>query len=191
MNLNPNWTLPPTIVREDIVAAHRKGRNALAQKGVKVFSGGQEISPASIDWSSPRALSYTYRQEPGPRNALGLVRIDMPNRDAVFMHDTPSRNLFGGDQRFNSSGCVRVQDVRDLAAWLLQTSGATRWTRAEIDAGIAEGERVDIRLPRPIPVAWVYMTGYATPDGVVHFRPDVYGIDRVGGGALRQVAGEL
>jgi murein L,D-transpeptidase YcbB/YkuD len=184
VNLNPNWTLPPTIIKEDIIPGMQKGRNVLAQKGVKVFAGGEEIPASQIDWSSARALNYTYRQEPGPRNALGLVRIDMPNRDAVFMHDTPQRNLFGGDQRFNSSGCVRVQDVRDLAAWLLEgTPGG--WDRTRIDAGIATGDRRDIRLARAIPVAWVYMTGYATPDGVVHFRPDVYGIDKVGGAALR------
>jgi murein L,D-transpeptidase YcbB/YkuD len=184
VNLNPNWTLPPTIIKEDIIPGMRAGRNVLAQKGVKVFSGGQEIPASQVDWSSARALNYTFRQEPGPRNALGLVRIDMPNRDAVFMHDTPSRNLFGGDQRFNSSGCVRVQDVRDLAAWILQGTGTDR---KAIDAGIATGDRKDIRPRAPIPVAWVYMTGYATPDGVIHFRPDVYGIDRVGGGALRQL----
>ncbi len=189
VNLNPNWTLPPTIIKEDIIPGMLKGRNVLAQKGVKVFSGGQEIPASSIDWSSARALNYTYRQEPGPRNALGLVRIDMPNRDAVFMHDTPSRNLFGGDQRFNSSGCVRVQDVRDLAVWLLQGTGS--WDRRAIDAGIATGDRKDIRLGRAVPVAWVYMTGYATPDGVIHFRPDVYGIDKVGGGALRQLGTDV
>ncbi len=189
VNLNPNWTLPPTIIKEDIIPGMQKGRNVLAQKGVKVFSGGQEIPASSIDWSSARALNYTYRQEPGPRNALGLVRIDMPNRDAVFMHDTPSRNQFGGDQRFNSSGCVRVQDVRDLAVWLLEGTG--NWSRREIDAGIATGDRKDIRLSRPVPVAWVYMTGYATPDGVIHFRPDVYGIDKVGGGALRNLGSEI
>ncbi|MGL4441119.1 MAG: L,D-transpeptidase family protein [Bosea sp. (in: a-proteobacteria)] len=190
VNLNPNWTLPPTIIKEDIIPGMRKGRNVLAQKGVKVYSGGQEIPASSIDWSSARALNYTYRQDPGPRNALGLVRIDMPNRDAVFMHDTPSRNLFGGDQRFNSSGCVRVQDVRDLAAWLLEGSGGN-WDRRAIDAGIATGDRKDIRLARVVPVAWVYMTGYATPDGMVHFRPDVYGIDKVGGGALRQLGADV
>lgn len=190
VNLNPNWTLPPTIIKEDIIPGMQKGRNVLAQKGVKVFAGGQEIPASSIDWSSARALNYTYRQEPGPRNALGLVRIDMPNRDAVFMHDTPSRNLFGGDQRFNSSGCVRVQDVRDLASWLLEGTGGS-WDRKAIDAGIAKGERKDIRLARAVPVAWVYMTGYATPDGVIHFRPDVYGIDKVGGGALRQLGSDV
>jgi murein L,D-transpeptidase YcbB/YkuD len=190
VNLNPNWTLPPTIIKEDIIPGMQKGRNVLAQKGVKVYSGAQEVPASSIDWSSARALNYTYRQDPGPRNALGLVRIDMPNRDAVFMHDTPSRNLFGGDQRFNSSGCVRVQDVRDLAAWLLEGAGGN-WDRRAIDAGIATGERKDIRLARVVPVAWVYMTGYATPDGMVHFRPDVYGIDKVGGGALRQLGADF
>jgi len=190
VNLNPNWTLPPTIIKEDIIPGMQKGRNVLAQKGVKVFAGGQEVPASSIDWSSARALNYTYRQEPGPRNALGLVRIDMPNRDAVFMHDTPSRNLFGGDQRFNSSGCVRVQDVRDLASWLLEGTGGS-WDRKAIDAGIAKGERKDIRLARAVPVAWVYMTGYATPDGMIHFRPDVYGIDKVGGSALRQLGADV
>jgi murein L,D-transpeptidase YcbB/YkuD len=190
VNLNTNWTLPPTIIKEDIIPGMQNGRNLLAQKGVKVFSGGQEIPASSIDWSNVRALSYTYRQEPGPRNALGLVRIDMPNRDAVFMHDTPSRNLFGCDQRFNSSGCVRVQDVRDLAVWLLEGTGGSR-DRKAIDAGIATGDRKDIRLARAVPVTWVYMTGYTTPDGMVHFRPDVYGIDKVGGGALRQLGADV
>ena len=103
----------------------------------------------------------------------------MPNKHAVYMHDTPKKQLFAQDARFHSSGCVRVADVGDFAEWLLRgTNGpAAAWTRDGIDAAIASAARQDIRLEKPVPVAWVYLTGYATADGAVHFRDDVYGLD--------------
>jgi murein L,D-transpeptidase YcbB/YkuD len=95
------------------------------------------------------------------------------------MHDTPTKRLFAQGARFHSSGCVRVADVRDFAEWLLRGTPGPRgaWTKAEIDAGIATGARQDIKLAKPIPVAWVYLTGYAMGDGSVHFGEDVYGLD--------------
>jgi murein L,D-transpeptidase YcbB/YkuD len=95
------------------------------------------------------------------------------------MHDTPTKRLFAQDARFHSSGCVRVADVRDLAEWLLRGTAGPQgaWTKAAIEAGIATAARQDIRLVKPVPVAWVYLTGYATADGTVHFRDDVYGLD--------------
>jgi murein L,D-transpeptidase YcbB/YkuD len=103
----------------------------------------------------------------------------MPNKHAVYMHDTPKKQLFAQDLRFHSSGCVRVADVADFAEWLLRgTNGQTgAWTRDGINGAIASAARQDIRLDKPVPVAWVYLTGYATADGTVHFRNDVYGLD--------------
>jgi L,D-transpeptidase YcbB len=111
---------------------------------------------------------------PGSHNSLGLVRINMPNKDAVFMHDTPSKGLFDSDFRFNSSGCVRVENVRDFAAWLLAPDGKDR---SYVDQQIASGERSDTKLSRPVPVTWVYLTGFVTEDGLVNFRDDIYGLD--------------
>jgi murein L,D-transpeptidase YcbB/YkuD len=88
------------------------------------------------------------------------------------MHDTPSRNLFARDYRFDSHGCTRVDNVRDLAAWVLED--VPGWSRAAIDAGIAGGRLKVINLPHRIPVAWVYVTGWVTRDGTVNFREDVY-----------------
>jgi murein L,D-transpeptidase YcbB/YkuD len=95
------------------------------------------------------------------------------------MHDTPTKRLFSGEARFHSSGCVRVADVKTFVTWLLEgTPGpAGAWTEPDIDAAIGAGRRHDVRLTKPVPVAWVYLTGYATADGMVHFRDDIYGLD--------------
>ena len=133
---------------------------------------GGEIDPTLVDWQGGHAPAYTVRQDPGAWNSLGFLRIDMPNPHSVYMHDTPHRELFGSDYRFHSSGCARIGDVRALAAWLL--SDDPKWGRREIDAGIATGQRIDIRIARPVPVAWIYLTGWAMSDGTVHFRNDIY-----------------
>jgi hypothetical protein len=181
VNFNPTWTVPASIIKKDIMPKMQKDPGYLSRAKIRILDGrGREISPGSIDWSSDRAANFTLRQDPGVRNSLGQVRIDMPNHLAVYMHDTPSKGLFASDNRFHSSGCVRVQDVRDLVTWLLQDNG--RWSRAETDDAIAEGERRDVRLARPVPVAWTYFTGYGMPDGTAHFRTDIYELDKGGGG---------
>jgi hypothetical protein len=122
-----------------------------------------------------RAPNFTIRQDSGNWNALGAVRIDMPNPYSVYMHDTTHKELFSADYRFQSSGCTRVEDPRAFATWLLADNPG--WSRREIDAGIAKGERTDIRLAHKVPVAWVYLTGWVTRDQTIHFRDDVYGHD--------------
>ena len=107
----------------------------------------------------------------------------MPNKDAVYMHDTPSKSQFSGDYRFFSHGCVRVQGVYDFAAWLLEgtpNSDATAWDVNALKANIATQARLDVKLLKSVPVAWVYLTGWANNDGLVHFRSDVYGLDKTG-----------
>lgn len=183
INFNPTWTVPVSLIKKDIIPHMRKDPGYLAKMHIRMLDGqGNEVQPTAIDWSTEKAVNYTLRQDPGFDNSLGQVRIDMPNRHAVYMHDTPSKGLFSRTARFHSSGCVRVAEVKGLVAWLLEgTPGpggpGTVWGPIEIETGIATGERRDIKLVKPVPVAFVYLTGYATPDGRAHFRDDVYGLD--------------
>ncbi|TGD92736.1 L,D-transpeptidase family protein [Methylobacterium nonmethylotrophicum] len=183
INFNPTWTVPVSLIKKDIIPHMRKDPGYLAKMHIRMLDGqGQEVQPEAVDWSTERAVNYTLRQDPGFDNSLGQVRIDMPNRHAVYMHDTPSKSLFSRDVRFHSSGCVRVADVKALVGWLLEgTPGpngpGSAWGPMEIETGIATGERRDIKVAKPVPVTFVYLTGYATPDGRVHFRDDVYGLD--------------
>lgn len=176
VNLNPTWTVPVSLIKRDIIPHMRKDRGYLAKMKIRIYgASGNEIDPNAIDWNTERAAAFTLRQDSGVGNSLGQMRIDMPNTEAVYMHDTPSKRLFSRDDRFHSSGCVRVENVRDLAAWILEPTKG--WDRAAIDAAIDTKERRDIRPREPVPVIWTYLTGFVTPDGQVHFRQDVYGYD--------------
>jgi L,D-transpeptidase YcbB len=176
VNLNPTWTVPLSIAKKDIITKMRKDPGYLARMHIRPLDAqGNEIDARTIDWNSDRSPNFTLRQDSGTWNALGAVRIDMPNPYSVYMHDTNHKNLFSNDYRFESSGCTRVAEVRDLAVWLLRDNPG--WGRAEIDAGIEKGQRLDIRLTHKVPVAWTYLTGWATRDGNIHFRDDIYGLD--------------
>ena len=175
VNLNPTWTVPLSIAKKDVIPRMRKDPAYLARMHMRALdANGGEIDPRTIDWNSDHP-NFTIRQDSGTWNALGAVRLDMPNPHAVYMHDTSHKNLFSNDYRFESSGCTRVAEPRDLAAWVLE--GVPGWGRHEIDAAIATGQRTDIRLPHKIPVAWIYLTGWATRDGTIHFRDDIYSLD--------------
>jgi murein L,D-transpeptidase YcbB/YkuD len=174
INLNPTWTVPLSITKTEILRHMRKDPSYLARMHMRVLGAHDEdIDPRTIDWSSDRSPNFTIRQDSGGWNALGNLKIDMPNPYAVYMHDTDARRLFADDYRFDSHGCTRVDNVRDLAAWILQ-DGPPGWNRAAIDAGISAGVLKVINLPHRIPVAWVYLTGWVTRDGTVQFREDVY-----------------
>ncbi|MEK4033538.1 L,D-transpeptidase family protein [Methylocystis sp. IM3] len=182
VNINPTWTVPTSIIKNEIAPKMLTDPGYLTRSRIRVLNNrGEEVDPRSINWASERAVNYTLRQDSGAGNSLGSIRISMPNSHSVYMHDTPSRNLFANDYRFLSHGCVRVQGVVDLAAWLLDGASGPALTKEEIDAKIASGEREEVRLARPVPVVWVYMTGWASADGTVHFRDDVYHLDEVGG----------
>lgn len=174
-NFNPTWTAPLSILRKDIMPKVYQNPGYLAEMGMRVLQGNVEVSPASVNWNPAVAPNFTVRQDPGPKNALGEMRFDMPNKHAVYLHDTPKRELFAGDVRFHSSGCVRVVDVRGFADWLLKETPG--WSRARVDETIQSGQRADVKLARPVPVAWIYLTGWATGDGQVHFRRDIYNLD--------------
>jgi murein L,D-transpeptidase YcbB/YkuD len=181
VNLNPTWTAPVSLIRKDIIPHMRQDPGYLAKMKIRILDAqGHEVEPTRIDWSTENAVNYTLRQDAGAANALGQIRIDMPNRHAVYMHDTPTKRLFSGGVRFQSSGCVRVADVKIFATWLLEgTPGpnGAAWSEPDLDAAIASAQRQDVQLAKPVPVAWIYLTGYATADGTVHFRDDIYGLD--------------
>jgi L,D-transpeptidase YcbB len=177
VNLNPTWTVPASIAKSEISAHMRKDPGYLSRMHMEVLDAHDSpIDPASVDWSGTRTPNFTVRQQNGGWNALGAVKIDMPNPYSVYMHDTNQRNLFNDDYRFDSHGCTRVDNVRDLAAWLLQAE-LPKWNRAAIDAAIATGQRQDIVLPRKVPVAWIYLTAWMTRDQTVQFRTDIYAQD--------------
>ena len=174
VDLNPTWTVPLSITKNEIIKRMQRDPNYLSRMHMRVLGAHDEdIDPRSVDWASDRSPNFTVRQDAGNWNALGNLKIDMPNPYSVYMHDTDTRKLFAEDYRFDSHGCTRVDNVRDLAAWILQ-DGPPGWDRAAIDAGIAAGQTKVINLPRKMPVAWVYLTGWVTRDGTVEFRDDVY-----------------
>jgi len=175
---NPDWTVPPTILREDVLGAMKKGQNAVARKGLKIYDRqGNEVPPASIDWStaSARSFPYTLRQPPGPANALGRVKFIFPNPHAIFLHDTPSRELFASDTRTFSSGCIRVEKPLDLAGVLLE--GQPDWTRPRIDEVVATKETQTVYLKQPLPVLIVYWTVSVGASGGIRTARDVYNLD--------------
>ena len=176
VNLNPTWTVPSSIAKTEISAHMRKDPGYLSRMHMDVLDAHDApIDPRSVDWSGARTPNFTVRQQSGAWNALGAVKIDMPNSYSVYMHDTNQRNLFNDDYRFDSHGCSRVDNVRDLAAWLVKDM--PQWSRASIDAAIATGQRQDIHLSNKVPVAWIYLTAWMTRDQTVQFRNDIYDQD--------------
>jgi murein L,D-transpeptidase YcbB/YkuD len=177
INLNPTWTVPSSIAKTEISAHMRKDPSYLSRMHMEVLDGRDNpIDPGSVDWSGTRTPNFTVRQQNGAWNALGNLKIDMPNPYSVYMHDTNQRNLFSDDYRFDSHGCSRVDNVRDLATWLVEAE-LPKWNRAAIDAAIATGQRLDIPLPKKVPVAWIYLTAWMTKDQTIQFRNDIYDQD--------------
>lgn len=179
VNFNPYWTVPASIIRKDLIPKMQTEPDYLTKNKIRIYTQrGEELQPEQVNWQSDEAMSYRFTQDPGDLNSMGSMRINMPNTEGVYMHDTPSKGLFGENARFHSSGCVRVQNVRELAQWLLsETPG---WERPQIDEAIRSGGRIDARLRHPVSVHWVYITAWSGPDGVVQFRDDIYNIDGVG-----------
>jgi len=177
VNLNPTWTVPGSITKNEIAAHMRKDPTYLSRMHMQVLDFKENVlDPAAIDWSADKLPNNMFvRQEPGSWNALGQLKIDMPNAYAVYMHDTNQKNLFSEDYRFDSHGCVRVDNVRDLAAWLLEDT--PNWGRAEIDAAIATNVRQIVKLEKKVPVAWIYLSGWMGRDQIVQFRNDIYDQD--------------
>ncbi len=185
VNFNPYWTVPVSIIRRDLIPKMRKDPSYLADQKIKIYRWGnteREYSYTEIDWNTDEATEYMFRQEPGELNSLGTVKINFHNQHQVYLHDTPQKSLFGDGARFHSSGCVRVQNVRELITWLVRPNG---WDRGQVDAVIRSGQQLDVPLKLPTQIKFAYITAWVNADGVVHFRDDIYDRDGAGTLALR------
>ena len=180
--LNPYWHVPRNIAVKDKLPLIHKDPDYLTKEHMKVFQGWgastTEIDPNTIDWlkTTPENFPYRLRQEPGPHNALGLIKFMFPNRFNVYLHDTPSKELFDKTQRTFSSGCIRVEKALDLAEYLLRED--PKWTRASILQALEKPVEKAISLPVPVPVHILYWTAWVNEDGSLEFRDDIYGRDK-------------
>ncbi|MFK3778537.1 murein L,D-transpeptidase [Agrobacterium sp. NPDC089420] len=171
--LNPYWTAPRSIVEKDIVPLMQKDPTYLERNNIRLIDGkGQEVSPTAVDWFAPKAPNLMFRQDPGKINAMSSTKINFHNPNNEYMHDTPQQGLFNKLMRFESSGCVRVQNVRDLTSWLLRDTPG--WSRQEMERVIATRVNTPIKLAQEVPVYFVYITAWSAKDGVVQFRDDIY-----------------
>jgi len=186
----PTWTVPPNILRKEVLPKIKRNPDYLAQHNMKVYSGwgsdACEVDPLDVDWKSigPGASGRRFVQQPGPSNALGRIRFTLHNEFGVFLHDTPAKELFGREVRAYSHGCVRVGDAAALAAFVF--NGDPNWPPAAIEAAMNGGETREVDLRAPVPVEMTYLTAWVEEDGTVQFRADVYGRDPPLAGLLGQ-----
>lgn len=168
LTLNPTWTVPPTILREDKLPKIREDLGYLASQNLQVLDyQGNILDPEHIDWSSPGRILL--RQAAGPDNPLGRLVIRFANPFSIYLHDTPSQGLFARSQRAFSSGCVRVQSVMQLVDLLLTDGEHDRFTRL-----LATGQTHELGLAEPTPILLAYWTAEADSAGHAHYRPDIY-----------------
>jgi murein L,D-transpeptidase YcbB/YkuD len=176
---NPTWTVPPTILKNDVLPAIQRDIGYLKSKNMVVLDrSGKKVDPTTIDWAAykGRGFPYVIRQEPGPNNALGRVKFIFPNEHFVFLHDTPSRGLFDRAKRTFSSGCIRVDRPLELAELVLDDP--EKWNRETIQEVLDGKKTRTVHLQEPMPVLLLYWTAFVDDDGVVNFLEDVYDRDQ-------------
>ncbi|NMD08059.1 MAG: L,D-transpeptidase family protein, partial [Phyllobacteriaceae bacterium] len=180
VTFNPYWNAPASIVARDILPKFLEDPGYLDQMRIRVFDGvgGPEIDPRTIDWYATSAERYHFRQEPGEHNSLATVKVNFANKHMVYMHDTNHRELFALNARFESSGCVRVDQVRPFVDWIL--AGQDGFDEAQFEMITASEETFPMPVKSTVDVRFMYLTAWATEDGRVNFRPDIYKLDGTG-----------
>lgn len=184
ITLNPTWTIPPTILRKDVLPKLRKDLSYLRDNKVRVLdSNGQELDPATVDWYKPG--NVTLRQDAGAHAALGKAVVRFPNDYSVYLHDTPHQKLFNKSQRAFSSGCIRVERMMELVELLLaETPG---WDKAAIDKALNIGKTRNVTLAKRVPILLAYWTVDAVSETEIAFKPDIYTRDAKVLAALNRV----
>jgi murein L,D-transpeptidase YcbB/YkuD len=184
INFNKDWLLPPTVIKEDLLPKTRakNGHKVFERYGIDVYSDydsyrrNKPLDPKKINWSNAGPGSYFFAQKPGKENPLGFMKINFHNAHSVYMHDTPSKTIFSRNFRAESSGCVRIQNIGELASWLLGDQG---WDENRVNGIKKSGETLNVSVKNRTKLYFAYVTAWATPDGRVHFRRDLYKRDGV------------
>jgi murein L,D-transpeptidase YcbB/YkuD len=170
---NPTWTVPPTILKNDVVPAAARNRNYFSSKNITIYDANNRVvSP--WNWNASRSRSYRYVQSPGATNSLGLVKFMFPNRFTVYLHDTNTRGFFEKDIRALSSGCIRVQDPFELTAYLLDDP--EKWNLEKIDSAINTGKTSQVQIKKEVYIHIFYWTAWSE-NGILQFRDDLYSLD--------------
>jgi murein L,D-transpeptidase YcbB/YkuD len=176
--LNPDWSVPESILQNEILAQMRAGKNVIDEQGLVIYDADNNVvDPSSIDWANADSTNFPYslKQPAGDDNALGKVKFLFPNKYAIYLHDTPTKRLFEADRRTFSHGCIRIENPIDLAERLLQGQGD--WGRAKIEDTIAHGETQNIAVENPLPILIVYWTVSVGASGEVRYARDIYDLD--------------
>jgi murein L,D-transpeptidase YcbB/YkuD len=173
---SPYWNVPPNIARNETIPAAMSDPGYLDKNDMELVKGSRVVSPGSVSWAAVEAGTYTFRQRPGPKNALGHVKFIFPNQFDVYLHDTPADSLFARTERGFSHGCVRLEKPLELAEYVLR--GQPEWTRERIVSAMHSGSEKWVKLKEPLPVYILYMTAWVDTDGPVQFREDIYGHDQ-------------
>jgi len=176
----PYWNVPPSILRGEMIPKIAKDPGYLSRNGYEVATlSGNVVTDGAVSdgvLSQLQAGKLMVRQKPGPKNALGLIKFIFPNDNNVYLHSTPAQALFGKARRDFSHGCIRVEDPKSLAAWVLKNN--TDWTKDRIENAFAAGKEEQVKLTKTIPVLVLYDTAIAEEDGQVFFFKDIYGHDK-------------
>ena len=184
VKFNPVWTVPPTVLKEDLIpkgkSLQAKGVDVLAKFGIDAYDGnGKLMDTSKINWSSNQPNTLRFSEKAGKDNPLGFAKLDFASPESVYMHDTPSAKLFDKSYRAASSGCIRVEHMDRLVTWLMkETEG---WSKGRVLSMKETGESKIVSLKRSVALRWVYVTAWVTEDGTVHFRRDLYGKDQAFG----------
>ena len=174
LDINPTWTVPPTILNKDILPKLKKDPDYLRKKDMRVLTfAGKPVDESTIDWNKypGKTFPYMIRQNPGPKNALGRIKFIFPNKHAIYLHDTPSKSLFGKTARAFSSGCIRIENPYDFGVLLVNNG---QWDKARIEATVDTGKTTRVSLDHPVTVILMYWTVDANAEGDVMFRNDIY-----------------
>lgn len=191
VEINPTWGLPQSIIAKEIIPKVKKDGEYLTKKRIRIYENwsdkAREIDPKNINWAKTNPDKFPYRmiQDSGV-NPLGRIKFMFPNEFDVYLHDTTQKGLFNRHRRLYSHGCIRVEKPFDLGEWVLRDDPS--WSRKRIMAEIKKGKRQQVILPRTVPVHVMYLTAWVDGNGLLQFREDYYGYDKLYEDTLKTIS---